>query len=336
MARPPAPYARARIVTTLITSTIWFLILFPISTFSGGGRLEHMSTLEMANVVAITLMFIPYFSTHGVLMSMYNGVLKGSIVMPASTASASAEPGTENPWRLATINAFAFGLVPAGIGYFLAMSAAATMTRGVFAVRYALACTLLCAVVTYVVAGKPFLRTMQKPREKRGYTGTREQYLWRYFALPHGIANLIINAVLAFTLTPVPFSQPGAIVPTQHIIVDTVIALVVLTWLLASGARSQARNEALLGISPPAAASTHSVLSALSRVFLGGLAFSIAVGVVFWLTKSPGLSIVSWAVYRGVVLGVYAGWLTKEVARAAIKTTLAAEPAATPASTAAA
>jgi predicted secreted protein len=337
MARPPAPYTRARVVTTLINSTIWSLLLYLTCAFSGGGKLEHMSPLEMANVTALTFLFIPYFTTHGVLMSLFNGVLKGSIIMPEATQDARAEAGTANPWRLATINAFVFGLVPAGIGYFIAIRAdAATMTRGAFAGRYALAGALLCASVAWVVSGQPLLRTLRTPREKRGFLGTPDQYLWRYFALPHGIANTIINGVLAFALSPVPFAQAGAIVPTQHIVGDTVIALVVLTLLLASGARSQARNETLLGIAPPGAAAKRSVLNASLRALFCGFAFAVVVGVFFWLTKLPGLDIFSWAAYRAVVFGVYAGWLTKGVAQAAINSTLNAEPVASPASTAAA
>ncbi len=335
MTLSPAPYARARVVTTLTSSAIWFLLLYPISLFSGGGRTEHMSALEMATASALTLLFIPYFATHSVLMGMSKGVLKGRIILPEATQAASAQPGAENPWRLATVNAFVFGLVPAVIGYFLGMHADVhTMTRGVFAARYALAGALLCAGVTWVVSGQPFLRTIRKPREQRGFVGTPNQYLWRHFALPHGIANTIINGALAFALSPVPFAQAGAIVPSKHIVGDTVIALLLLTWLLAGAAKSQARNETLLGVAPPAAASKKSVLTASLSVLLGGFAFAIVVGLLFFLTKAPGLDVISWAIYRAIVFGVYAGWLTKVAAQAAINTTLNTEPAASPASSA--
>jgi hypothetical protein len=337
MARPPATYERTRVLTTLITSTIWFLILYGTCAFSNGGKAMHMSPLEMANVASLTFLMVPYFGTHGVLMSLFKSVLAGRVIMPAAAQDASAGSGTENAWRRAAINVVLFGVVPAGIGYFLAIRTnPETMTRGVFAGRYALAGALICASVAWSVSGKPFLRTIGTPREKRGFVGTPDQYLWRYYSLPHGIANVVINFALAFALSPVPFA-PGAIVPTQNVVGDTVAAFVVLTWLLTSGAKGQARNEALLGIAPPAAASNKKVWSASLTALLGGLAFAVVVGVLFFVTKAPGLGIWTWAAYRGVVFGVYAGILTKLVARAAINTALkTAEPVAAPATPAAA
>jgi hypothetical protein len=327
MARPPAPYARVRIFTTLITSMIWGLILYFTTAFFRGGKGEHMSPLEMANGTAFTFMFIPYFTTHGVLMSMFKGVLAGTTVSPAATQDPRASVPLVNPWRLATINAFVFGLVPAAIGFWLwKQTDPATMTRGVFALRNALAGMLLCAVVGWVASGQPFLRTMLKPREQRAFAGTPDQYLWRYFAIPHGIANFIINALLAFVLAP------GASVPTPQIVVDTVIALVILTWLLTMGAKSQAHHETLLGIAPPAAASQKSTRKASLMMLLYGFGFALVAALVFKVTKLPGLDVWSWAAYRAIVFGIYAALLTKAVAQASINTALHAEPLASPAS----
>ena len=327
MARPPAPYPRVRVVTTLITSIIWGLILYLSTAFFRGGKAEHMSPLEMANATAFTFMFIPYFATHGVLMSMFKGVLADTTVLPAgATQDPRAGVPLANPWRLATINAFLFGLPAAALGFFLwERIDPATMTRGVFAFRNALAGMLLCAVVAWVASGQPFLRTMLKPREQRAFAGTPEQYLWRYFAIPHGIANLFINALLAFVLAP------GAIVPAGQIVIDTVIALIILTWLLTMGAKSQAHHETLLGIAPPAAASQKSTRKASLMMLLYGFGFAIAAGVVFEL-KVHDLDVWSWAVYRAIVFGVYAALLTKAVAQASINTTLQGESAASPSS----
>jgi hypothetical protein len=330
MAQPPAPYIRVRIFTTLITSVIWGLILYFSTAFFRGGKGEHMSPLEMAIGTAFTFLFIPYFASHGVLMSMFKGVLAGTTVLPASTQDPRAGVPLANPWRLATISAFAFGLVPAAIGFFLwERTDAATMTRGVFALRNALAGMLLCAVVAWVASGQPFLRTMLKPREQRAFVGTPEQYLAWYFAIPHGIANFIINGLLAFV-----FAQ-SAIVPTRQIIGDTVIAFVILTWLLTMGAKSQAHHETLLGIAPPAAASQRSTRTASLFTLGCGFGFAIVAALVFNLLKLPGVDVWSWAVYRAVVFGVYAALLTKAVARASIHTTLHAQPVATSASVAA-
>jgi hypothetical protein len=327
MARPPAPYARVRIFTTLITSVIWFLILYLSTAFFRGGKGEHMSPLEMANGTAFTFLFIPYFASHGVLMSMFKGVLAGTTVLPTATQDPRAGVPLANPWRLATINAFVFGLVPAALGFFLwERTDPATMTRGVFALRNALAGMLLCAVVAWVASGQPFLRTMMKPREQRAFAGTPDQYLWWYFAIPHGIANFIINGLLAFVFVP------GALAPTRQIVGDTVIAFVVLTWLLTMGAKSQAHHETLLGIAPPAAASQKSTRKASLMMLLYGFGFAIIAALVFQLLKLPGLDVWSWAVYRAVVFGVYAALLTKAVAQASINTALHAEPVASPAS----
>jgi hypothetical protein len=319
MAMPPATASAARPFTTAITSAIWWLILYGVGwAFSGGSKVVHVPAIVMANVTAMSFVFIPYFATQGVLISMLDGVLKGRILLP-DAAGAGAER-SENPWRLGVINALIFGVAPAAIGYFVAMNASSdALTPGAFAVRFASAGALLCAAVAWSVSGAPFLRAARVPRGQPANGGDPKPYLWQRFVWPHGVANAIINGALAFALSPVPAAQDGAVVPAAHVVVDAAITFLILTWIIASGVKTHARVEATWGVAPPAAASRDSLPTAAMTAFFASLAFCVALGAIFWLTKAPGMSVIGWAVLRGVACGVYTAWLAKLAAQAVVR-----------------
>jgi hypothetical protein len=324
MSRPAAPHHVARIFTTVITAAVWCGILLLTGYASVGGfkkEVVHAAPVIMANVAAWGLLFIPYFATQGVLISMLDGVTKKRILAPDAIDKATAH--VSNPWRLGAIHALVVGLVPAAVAYFLGIRAGVdTMTPGGFAVRYAMAGTLLCAGIAWTVAGDPFMRIARLPRELRVFQGDPKRYLSTHFAWPHGIANAIINGALAFLLSPVSFAEAGAIVPTKNVVGDLVITFLVLTWLITSGTKTQARVETQWGIAPPAAASSNAVPTAFLVAFFAGIGFSIVAGIAFAVTKTPGLSIVSWAFFRGIVFGVYSAWLSARVAAATINSVL--------------
>lgn len=326
MALPPANHNVARVFTTAITSTIWWFILYGAGyAFSGGSKVAHVSPLVMANVTAFSYVFIPYFATQGVLVSMLEGHIKGRILVPGGE---DPNARMENPWRMGLINALKFGLVPAGIGFALSITAGAeSVTAGQFASRFAWGGTLVCAVVAYLVAGEPFLKATRVPRAQRMFQGDPQRYLFTHFALPHGIANGIINGVLAFALSPVPLAE-GGMVPMKNVIGDLVITFFILTWLMVSGSKSQARMEAHWGVAPEAAASDYAVPTAFLPAFFASLGFSIMMGVAFHLLGMTELSVYLWVVFRGVVFGLYTAWLSKRVASAMLNETFHPEAAA--------
>jgi hypothetical protein len=332
MALPPATAKASRAITTLVTSAIWWLILYFTGRFfaTGGKEVAYVSPLAMANITALSFVFIPYFATHGVLISLLDRVLKEKIILPPeATPDASARPS--NPWQKGVVNGLLFGLVPAAVGYYVSSNASAdTITPRMFAVRYASAGALLVAIVVFVMAGAPFLRATRVPRGTPACDGDPQRYLWQYFVWPHGIGNAIINGALAYALSPVPFGQAGAVVPAAQVVIDAAITFLVLTWIIVSGVRTQARVEAQWGIAPPAAASQDTLPVAFMTAFFSSLAFAVAVGGVFWLTKVPGLSVTAWAVFRGLACGVYTAWLAKLAAQAVIGRVLNPEASAKP------
>lgn len=330
MAMPPAPLGLARVISTAITGAVWWLLLFGGGyVFSGGGKVPHVAAVVIANLTAISYVFIPYFVTQNVLISLLDGHLKERI-----SVSEPEDPNAraENPWRTSVINALRFGLVPAVIAYVLAMRVSAdTLTPGAFAVRYAWGGALLAGATAWLVGGKPFITSMRVPRDKRMFQGDPKAYLATRFVWPHGIANAIINGALAFALSPVSIADAGALVPAQLVVGDAVITFFILTVLMVMGAKSQARVEAQWGIAPEAAANELTGPAAFLPAFFLSLGFSICLGIGFWLLKLPGLNVYAWAVFRGVAFGVYTAWLAKRVAQAVLNETFHPEAAAAPA-----
>jgi hypothetical protein len=326
MALPPANHNVARVFTTAITSTIWWFILYGAGyAFAGGSKVAHVSPLVMANLVAFSYVFIPYFATQGVLTSMLDGHIKGRILVPGGE---DPNARIENFWRTGLINALKFGLVPAGIGFALSITAGAeSVTPGAFASRFAWGGTLICAVVAYLVAGEPFLKLTRVPRAQRMFSGDPKQYLFSHFALPHGVANAVINGVLAFALSPVTLAE-GGMVPTKNVVGDLVITFLILTWLMVSGSKTQARIEAQWGIAPEAAASEYAVPTAFLPAFFASFGFAIVMGFAFHFLGMTELSVYLWVVLRGVVFGLYTAWVSRRVAQAMLNETFHPEAAA--------
>jgi hypothetical protein len=333
MAMPPAPHSLARVMTTVITSAVWWLILYGAGyAFCGGSKVAHVAPAVMANITVLSYVFIPYFVTQSVLISMLDGVLKQRIIVPDAPADPNGR--IDNPWRSGVINAVRFGLAPAAIGYVLAIRASAdTVAPGAFASRFATGGMLMAAVVAWLVAGKPFLQAARVPRERRMFQGDPQQYLATRYAWPHGIANAIINGALAIALSPVSIADAGALVPAPNVVVDAVITFFILTWLMVAGAKTQARVEAQWGIAPESAATDIALPTAFLPAFFAGLGFATLVGIAFWLLGAHGMSVYSWVLFRGVVFGVYTAWVAKRVARAMLNETFHPEAAATAAPT---
>jgi hypothetical protein len=318
----PSPLPVVRAITTLITCAVWWVLLWVAGwLFAGGGKVDHVTPLVMANLTAISYLFVPYFVTEGVLISMLATLLKKRIVMPAVSEDPKARPA--NPWGWGVINVLIFGIVPAIVGYMLSMRATPdTLTPGDFAVRYAWGGTALCAVVAWFVSGGLFLKQVRVPAANRTYTDGVQKYLWTRYILPHGIANLFINGALAFALSPVSFAEPGAVVPNEVVIGDIVITLVVLTWLVTSGAKGMARTETEWGIAIHDFARLDlNMPSAFLPTFFSGIGFAIVLGISFAIFDVNGLPVVVWAIFRGVFFGAYCGWVAKRCAQASINET---------------
>jgi hypothetical protein len=117
----------------------------------------------------------------------------------------------------------------------------------------------------------------------------------------------------------VRFEGAGTQVPELQVVIDTAATCIILTLLMASGSRGQAKTEAEWGIAPRAAAATSpSVIKAFAIPMLASIVFAVALFFVFSATHTTGIGIYSWALYRGVVFGAYSAWVARNVAGAAI------------------
>jgi hypothetical protein len=317
----PSPLPVVRAFTTIITSAIWWVLLFVAGwAFAGGGKVDHPTPLVMANLTAASYLFVPFFVTEGVLMSMLGTLMKKRIIMPEVREVANARPS--NPWLWGAIHALTIGVVAAVIGYLISSRATPdSLTPSQFAVRYAWGGTVLCAIVAWFVSGRLFLKQVEVPAANRPFHGDVNKYLWTRYILPHGISNMLINGALAFALAPVSASAPGGIVPTEVVIGDLVITFVVLTWLVSSGAKAMAHVETEWGIAIHDFTADLNMPSAFLPTFFSGIGLAIVLGVAFAWFDVPGLSVMSWVVFRGVIFGAYCGWVAKRCAQASINET---------------
>jgi hypothetical protein len=317
----PAPLVVVRAITTVLTSAIWWFLLYVAGwLFTIAGKVDHPSPLLMANLTAISYLFVPYFATEGVLMSMLGAHQKQRIVMPAISEDPKARP--TNPWLSSLINVAIFGILPAILGYMVSIRAAPdSLTPSEFAVRYAWGGTGVCALVAWYVSGRPFLKQAAVPRANRTFTGTVNQYLWPRYVLPHGIANFFINGALAFALAPAATAEAGVFVPTEQVIADLVITFLVLTCLVSSGAKSMAHTETEWGIATHDFTADLHMPAAFLPTFFAGLGLAIVLGISFAIFDVDGMSVTSWAVFRAVIYGAYCGWVAKRCAQASINET---------------
>ncbi|HKP63552.1 MAG TPA: hypothetical protein VJV78_42750 [Polyangiales bacterium] len=315
----PSPLVVVRAITTVITSVIWWCLLWVVGwVFSGAGKVDHVSPLVIANLTAVSYLFVPYFVTEGSLVSMIGTLMKGRIIMPPVTEDPKAKPA--NPWIWGAIHSAVFGIVPAIVGYKMAMGVSPdSLTPGEFGERFAWGGTLVCAIVAWFVSGRLFLKQVQVPRPNRLFAGDVNRYLWTRYGLPHGIANLIINGLLAFALSPVGSSEPGAHVESKLVVADAVITFFVLTWIVSAGVKGMARCDAEWGIAPEhfGARELH-MPAAFLPCFFSGIGFCIVLGIGAAWFDVEGISQISWVVFRGVVFGAFCGWCAMRCAQASI------------------
>ena len=320
MALPPAPYGLARVVTVLITAVVWFCVLLVLGyIFSGGANVKYVTPDVMANIVAMSFVFIPFFSTQGVLTGMMDGLLQQRFVLPDATPDAALR--SRSPWLPAAVLACCLGVPAAVMGYVWASGLPAeTLTPGAFAWKLASHGVLLCALTAFIVAGKPYLHEARVPESKRRFDGDAMRYVWARHVWPNTLVNLIINFAVAYALVPGSLSDPASVAPNELVVGDTFVTCAVLCILMSAGVGTHARVDRAWGIAPLIEPSTDATLAgAVLPKFFAGIALTIVVGVALWLSGQRGLSALSWAVYRGIVFGAYCGWLARDIALAKLR-----------------
>lgn len=314
----PAPLIVVRVLTTVITSAIWWVILFIAGwLFSGAGKVDFVSPEVMANVAAVGYLFVPFFVSEGVLVSMLGAHLQKRIILPPITEDPKARP--QNPFVWGVVNAVTIGALAAYVGHMIGQGAKPdTLTPSEFGVRFAWGGTLLVAIVAFFMSGAPFMRQLRVPAQNRPYAGSAMQYLLTRYALPHGISNFVINGALAFALSPVSIADPTARVPNENVIGDGVIASAVLVWIISSGAKGMARVETAWGIARYDYRRNLHMPAAFLPVFFAAIGVCIVLGIAFAWFDVEGITVYTWAWLRAIGFGVFCGWCALRCAQASI------------------
>jgi hypothetical protein len=311
-----APYALGRIVTVIITALVWWVILLVTTlVFAGASQAQFVSPRAMTNIAALTLLLVPFFTTHGVLINFRDAMLRGRVRPPETTPS--NELRARSPWRVALVSSLLLGSPAAVAAYLLGSRLPnATFTAGAFALRLAPIAALLGGVSAWFASGKPLVHELRVAEPHQRFAGDVSSYAVFRHALPHGVVNALINGAAAFALLPDAQSAAGN-VPAKLLLGDTFITYCILTAILAPGVSTHARVDAATGVAPPMAAGSRLTMSEAVMLPLGvGLLQVALLAPLCWLSAfRPSVEL--WAVYRAVMFGGYAAWLSARVARAA-------------------
>jgi hypothetical protein len=314
--RPAVSYATARAFTVALTSLLWSGVLALVGFgFSALLTRDNMSAVAIGYLMAGTFVFIPLFAAQGVLLGMLEGLARGDFRLPpgldrspgapAGAGRASVRPAS--PWSPALRWALGLGAPAALLAYLAAPWLwPLGLSRASFVLRLVCCGALLAATTSFFVSGRVFLRQALIPRQDRAWIGSRARYLWTRHALPNGLANAIINALVAFVVFPQPPLDPDHAMNREMMVGDTFLTLVILTLAITTGARAHARSDLRWGvIAVERERAAPGIVGQLLRLLglslaLGGslLAFLHTAGI-----ESCGLPFfVAW---RAVAFGVY-------------------------------
>jgi hypothetical protein len=312
----PAPYALGRIVTVVITALIWWLILLVATlVFGGASRAPHVSPLTMANIGALSLLLVPFFTTHGVLINFRDALLRGRVSPPV--LALGEEPVLHSPWRVSVFNMLCLGLLAATAAHAIGSRLPAdTFTAGAFAWRLAPIGALLSGISAWIASGKQFTDQLRVAEPRRRFAGDLARYARLRHALPHGLVNALINGAAAFALLPDSDTLPG-IVPASLLLGDTFITYCILTAVLVPTVTTHVRVDAAVGVAPTPTAGAVPMYEAVLLPFGLGFIQVLLLAPLFWLVPfRPSVEL--WAVYRTLMFGGYAAWLSARVAVAAV------------------
>jgi hypothetical protein len=161
-------------------------------------------------------------------------------------------------------------------------------------------------MTSFLVSGRAFLREALVPRQDRSWSGTREAYLWTRHALPNGLANAIINALVAFVVFPQPPLDPGNVMDRQMLIGDTFITLMILTTAVMTGARAHARSDLRWGVVPAEPDRTAPGIGGQVLRLLGvSLAVTGSLASLLYLGGIESCSLPFFVAWRTVAFGAY-------------------------------
>ncbi len=323
--RPAVAYAVARAFTVVLTSVIWSVLLALVGfVFAGLITDGVLSASAAAYLMAAIFVFVPLFAAQGVQVGMIEGLAKGDFLLPPGLDGAGgttsggppARQGTGNPWTTGVRWALALG-APAALTAYLAAPALwpSGLTRGSFVLLLVCCGALLAAVTAYFVCGRRFLREALVPLGQRRWNGSRREYLLLRHALPNGLANAVINALVAFVVFPRPTLDPATTMGAEMVVGDTLITLLILTGAVTAGARGHARSDLRWGVvAAEPQGSAPGMGGQVLRLLGVSLALTVGQATVFYLGGIASCSLYQFAAWRAVAFGLYPAFVAYRVA----------------------
>jgi hypothetical protein len=324
--RPAVAFTTARAFTVALTVCMWSGILVLVGfVFSGLISRDTVSAAAAGYLMAATFIFIPLFAAQGVLLGMIEGLARGDFLLPTGLDGTRGAPFAPehiperpaNPWSLGLLWSLGLG-APAAL---LALLAAPWLwplglSRAFCGLILVCCGALLAATTSFFVSGRVFLRQALIPPRNRSWTGTRGGYLCMRHALPNGLVNAIINALVAFVVFPQPSLDPNNAMDRQMMVGDTLITLMILTAAVMTGARAHARSDLRWGV---VAADTERKAPGIGGQVLRLLGVSLAATAslfaVLYLGGVESCSLPWFVAWRAAAFGAYPALTAYLVAR---------------------
>jgi hypothetical protein len=314
-ARKAIPFAGLRLVFALINGLIWFALVFAIcSGISFGvvhaGRFTRGAAVVLAKVVAF---FVPFFGLSGAITGFLDQAQSGRFLLPEPENDANGDPKPppgvlDSIWLNGAGIGVAVGLVVTAFGHYY-LRRPGVPDRGTVCLALAGMAAVIATLQSALLASTRTLRDREAPAETPA-PPSRSYYLTR-FALPQGLGNGFITALVAYGTFPAHAGPPTAL--------DVAIAsagnALVIAFFMVLSAGDLAGTDRRFGRIGAVDSAPPSRLARAGIVALAG----VVAGIVGYLVALPagakGISLPVVVAWQGAVGAVVGGGLAARAAR---------------------
>lgn len=238
------PYRAFLWVFSFSNAIVWFFILYALSVFVHHhlGEQDRMSRTTAVRFFASVLLLPVVLALQGAIVNLREQFLIGRFTPPADGAAAGGE--LRNVWRVAL---WAGGcLAAAAVPIILIVAPAvlpAQLSAQQLARRFAATGALVIFGAVLWVSDREFRRYLQRIDEKPAIQLTLVKYVWRHIALPWGLINLLINAVLAWITYGEGAQHLSGSVAVVDLRLDLSVMAVLLSIFMALSALPEAETD---------------------------------------------------------------------------------------------
>ncbi len=310
--RPVPDYHRFRSTFAVIIGVVWFVLLFGLGSIVAvqipGERVLPFRLAWRFFLVG----FFPVcvFAPAATFIGFFQQHLAGAFTLSSEASTSSPQSGQSvNPWQLG-LQRLALYWLPAVLlaTVVLWLTFPERIGRIGIVLMLALLGAPLASGVALASSGAPFLREVQCTPRQRMWSDSFFSYLvWRH-GIPWGVGNGLINAVLAVATFPRAGDGGYGILPAAAVSLDSFITRVVLCGFMAISAHPHAWVDIRLGVVNAPLSARSPARSGRAAWFVGAsVGLAVIVLVVLKGVGSSGLSVWTFAVWKGVVSALIAG-----------------------------